>query len=302
MDALVASSYRAARRTARSRARNFYFGIRLLPRERRDALCAIYAFMRQADDIADDAGDLQQRREGLANWRAVLDRTFDEDFSGSPICASFYDAVTRYRIPAEYFHELISGAEMDLSISRYRTFDELRQYCYRVASVVGLCSLQVFGFTDPAAKELAERCGIAFQLTNILRDIREDACNGRVYLPEDELSQFGIDASSFPARKVDAGFINLIHFEAARARRYYEQSWPLIGLVEPESRPALWTMVAIYRRLLEKIDDDPARLLQRRVSLPVREKLSFAVRAIGMKTKLRLGLCAEGMRDWQPLA
>ena len=189
MNSAVATSYRLSRQIARSRARNFYFGICLLPAERRDALSAIYAFMREADDISDGAGTVPERQARLHEWRAILDRTLAGDVSGSPISPAFHDAATRFAIPAEYFHELITGTEMDLSIRSYATFDELYKYCYRVASIVGLCSLYVFGFSDPAAKELAEKCGIAFQLTNILRDVLEDAGNGRVYLPEEDLKR-----------------------------------------------------------------------------------------------------------------
>jgi phytoene synthase len=301
MESSVATSYRLARKIARSRARNFYFGICLLPAERRDALCAIYAFMREADDIADGTDALQARTEKLHQWRAVLDGTLEGDCSGSPISPAFHDAVRRYLIPAEYFHELMTGTEMDLNVRSYASFADLYQYCYRVASVVGLCSLHVFGFSNPQAKELAERCGIAFQLTNILRDLREDASNGRTYLPQEDLQQFGVNEDQFVSGKHDEAFARLFHFEAARARQYYEQAWPLIGMVDDVSRPALWTMISIYRKLLEAIDRNPALVLRRRVSLPVLEKALVAARATATMIRMRLGLSAGGVKDWQPL-
>lgn len=302
MNSSVAQSYRLSRQIARSRARNFYFGICLLPASRRDALSAIYAFMREADDISDGAGSIAERRARLTQWRAILDRTLAGEVSGSPISPAFHDAVRRYAIPAEYFHELITGTEMDLSIHSYRTFEELYQYCYRVASIVGLCSLHVFGFNDPVAKDLAERCGIAFQLTNILRDLREDAGNGRVYLPAEDLEKFAVAAERFTAGASDERFLRLFHFEAARARAYYEESKPLLGMVEPVSRPALWAMISIYRQLLERMDAQPALVLQGRVSLPFAEKAMFALRGGAMMARIRLGLNAGGEQDWQPLA
>lgn len=302
MSSAVAASYRLSRQIARSRARNFYFGICLLPAERRDALSAIYAFMREADDISDGAGSVADRQARLSEWRAILDRTLAGEVSGSPISPAFHDAATRFAIPGEYFHELITGTEMDLSNRTYATFEDLYKYCYRVASIVGLCSLHVFGFSDPAAKDLAERCGIAFQLTNILRDVLEDAGNGRVYLPEEDLKRFGVSPQVFTSGRADDAFLKLFHFEAARAREFYTQSRPLLGMVEPVSRPALWAMVSIYREVLERVDADPALVLKGRVSLPVHEKVMFALRGAAMMARIRLGLGAGGEQDWQPLA
>jgi phytoene synthase len=191
---------------------------------------------------------------------------------------------------------------MDLTIKSYETFDELRIYCYRVASIVGLCSLHVFGFGDPFAKDLAEQCGIAFQLTNILRDVHEDAEDGRCYLPQEEMKRFGVRPDFLVSREASDALVKFLHFQAARARAYYEQSWPLIGLVAVESRAALWTMIAIYRRLLETIDRDPAAVLKRRVGLTLYEKMSFAARGMAMVVKTRMGLREGRVPDWQPLA
>lgn len=311
MDPAVAQSYRIARRIARRRARNFYYGFCLLPRERRDALCALYAFMRFADDVADDVGDvttsLAEKQAGLARWREALDRSLDGTLAaangaGHPIFPALRHAVERYAIPADYFRELIAGAEMDLTIRSYATFDDLYRYCYRVASVVGLCSLHVFGFNDPAAKPLAEQCGVAFQLTNILRDLREDAAAGRVYLPAEDLVRFGCPARDLAAATATESFLQLMRFEAGRARDYYHRSRPLIGLVEPESRPALWTMISIYRGILEAIERDPAAVLRRRVSLSAFAKATLAARGAAMRLRMRLGARAGREADWQSLA
>jgi len=291
---------------ARRRARNFYYGVWLLPRARRDAFCAIYAFMRYADDVADDAGDVANKLASLARWREALDRSLNGTLAangdGHAIFPALRHAIERYAIPVDYFRELIAGAEMDLTIRSYATFDDLYRYCYRVASVVGLCSLHVFGFSDPAAKPLAEQCGVAFQLTNILRDLREDAAAGRVYLPAEDLVRFGYPASDLSAATANDPFLKLMRFEAARARDFYDRSRPLIGLVEPDSRPALWTMISIYRGILEAIERDPAAVLRRRVRLSAFDKAALAARAAAMRLRMRLGARAGSEADWQSLA
>src|SRR5262249_49173339 len=165
-----------------------------------------------------------------------------------------HDVARRYKIPAQYLRELITGTEMDLSIRSYKTFDDLYQYCYRVASVVGLCSLHMFGFRDPGAKLLAERCGIAFQLTNILRDLREDAAAGRIYLPAEDFEKFSYRPEQLAAGVENQAFRDLMRHELARARAYYAESAPLIGMVEPESRSALWTLITIYQGVLGVVE------------------------------------------------
>jgi phytoene synthase len=179
---LLSDSFAYCRRTARSAARNFYYGFRLLPAEKRDALCALYTFMRGVDDISDEPGDIAAKTRALAQCRAQMDRALAGEFDSDPVWPAFREVMSRYQIPTRYLHDLISGAEMDLTVSRYETFDRLREYCYRVAGTVGLCCLHVFGFSDPEAPELAETLGIAFQLTNILRDLRKDYQIGRIYL------------------------------------------------------------------------------------------------------------------------
>ena len=263
---LLADSFAHCRRTARTAARNFYYGFRLLPAEKRDALCALYTFMRGVDDISDEPGDVAAKTRGLAQCRAQMDRALAGEFDSDPVWPAFREVMARYQIPTRYLHDLISGAEMDLTVSRYETFDRLREYCYRVAGTVGLCCLHVFGFSDPQAPELAETLGIAFQLTNILRDLRKDYQIGRIYLPEEDLSRFqvrgddlGRDPGNDPGdapdnRPAGGNVVNLVRFESQRAWQLYAEGWPLISLVHQDSRAALWALARIYSGILEKIE------------------------------------------------
>ncbi|MGA2182054.1 MAG: phytoene/squalene synthase family protein [Bryobacteraceae bacterium] len=274
MSPTVAASYAHCRRVARKRARNFYYSFLLLSRAQKDAMCAIYAFMRFCDDLSDEDGATPA---AIERWRAELDRALAGRLPANPLWPAFHDAVSRYAIPPVYFHQMIEGVGSDLEPRRIATFDELYQYCYKVASVVGLTIIHIFGFESPRALELAEKCGIAFQLTNILRDVREDAERGRVYLPAEDLARFGVD----PARlEHDERFVALMRFEAARARRHYDDSWPLLDLVQRRSRPSLWALMRIYSRLLERIERSNYDVLRRRISLPVWEKLSIVGRAL----------------------
>jgi phytoene synthase len=189
----VEDSYAFCERVARSQAKNFYYSFLLLSRPQRRAMCAIYAFMRYCDDLSDAEG-IADRPAAIARWRADLDQTLAGNPTEHPVWPAFADAVQRYSMPHAYFYEMIEGVSSDLEPRRIGTFDELYRYCYQVASVVGLTIIHIFGFDSPDARRLAETCGIAFQLTNILRDVREDALNGRVYLPQEDLSRFGVFA------------------------------------------------------------------------------------------------------------
>jgi phytoene synthase len=173
---------------------------------------------------------------------------------GGPVWPAFRHTVTTYGIPPRYLHDLISGAEMDLTIASYETFDELREYCYRVAGTVGLCCLHVFGFSEPRAPELAEKLGIAFQLTNILRDIARDFAMGRVYLPDEDFREFHCDARELAQGKTSPEATSLMRFEAERAWEFYREGWQLLDLVNEDSRAALWAMARIYSGILEKIE------------------------------------------------
>lgn len=264
----VAESYAHCTRVAREQARNFYYAFLLLDPPRRQAMCAVYAFMRHCDDLSDAAG-VGDRASALASWRAELDRALAGGAAGGhPVWPAFADTAARYGIPAGYFHDMIDGVSSDLLPRRVQTFAELYRYCYQVASVVGLTIVHIFGFTDPRALALAEKCGIAFQLTNILRDVREDLDNDRVYLPAEDLTRFGVT----PFER-NAAFLEMMRFEADRAHEYYRESRPLLDLVTPSTRPALWALLEIYRRLLERIEESHFEVLTERVRVPTWEKL-----------------------------
>jgi 15-cis-phytoene synthase len=253
----VAQSYRRCREVARREARNFFYGFLLLPQEKRDALCALYAFMRGVDDIADDAtdaaGGVDEKRRRLAQRRAEMDRALRGEDPSGVVWPAFRDTMERYSIPPRCLHDLISGAEMDQTPRDYGTFDELRQYCYCVAGTVGVACLHVFGFSDPSAPELAEKLGIAFQLTNILRDVPGDLAMGRIYLPREDLLRLGAGENDLRARRFTEEWRALVEFQAARAWQFYSESWPLIQLVNEDSRAALWALARIYLGVLERV-------------------------------------------------
>jgi 15-cis-phytoene synthase len=267
----LAASYAFCRRIARTRARNFYYSFLLLSREQRDAMCAIYAFMRYCDDISEGE---DASRESIDRWRRDLDRALAGEYGDNPLWPAFHDTVQRYQIPCEYFHEMISGVSSDLEQRQIQTFGELYRYCYQVASVVGLTIIHIFGFESKEALPLAEKCGIAFQLTNILRDVKEDSGNKRLYIPAEDIRRFGADLT-----KRDENFIRLLGFEAERARSYYDESRPLLNLVHKRSRASLWALIEIYRRLLDRIQQSNFDVLSRRIRVPTWEKLGILASA-----------------------
>lgn len=253
--AQLEASYAHCRRITRAAARNFYFAIFLLPGPKRDALCALYAFMRRADDISDMPGDLSVKAARMTAWRASLDRALAGEYDADPSLPAFHHAVRTFDIPPRYLHDLISGTEMDLSISSYQTFQTLREYCYRVAGTVGLCCTYAFGFSEPRAIELAEKLGIAFQLTNILRDVKGDFEMGRVYLPSEELARFGCSAEDLGKSTLTPQLLELMKFQAERAWCHYREGAGLLALIQEDSRPALWALMRIYSGILEKIEN-----------------------------------------------
>lgn len=272
----IESSYAHCREVAKKRARNFYYSFILLPPDQKNAMCAVYAFMRYCDDLSDEPG---ATRSAMDRWRDALANALEGRPDDNPTWPAFLDTVERYKIPHRYFHDMIEGVASDLEPRTIATFDDLYAYCYRVASVVGLTTIHIFGFTSPEALPLAEKCGIAFQLTNILRDIREDADLGRVYLPEEDLARFGISADDLKQGLRTERFGRLMDFEIARAERYYRESAPLLALVQPKARPSLWALIAIYSQLLGKIAESPYDPLARRLSLSSMEKLWIVLRA-----------------------
>jgi 15-cis-phytoene synthase len=267
----LAASYVFCRKIARQRARNFYYSFLLLSADQRNAMCAIYAFMRYSDDISEAEG---ATAAAIERWREDLDRALAGHYPDNPLWPAFHDTVQRYKIPCHYFHEMIDGVSGDLEPREIQTFDELYRYCYQVASVVGLTIIHIFGFESPEALKLAEKCGIAFQLTNILRDVREDAENLRIYIPQEDIDHFNADLS-----KYNPQFIALLTCESQRAHKYYDESTPLIDLVSPRSRPSLWALIEIYRRLLTRIERSNFDVFAKRIRVPTWEKLAILARA-----------------------
>jgi phytoene synthase len=232
--------------------------------------------MRYCDDLSDEPG---ATRSAIDRWRDALSEALAGRPDDNPTWPAVLDAVERYTIPREYFYDMIEGVASDLEPRTIETYDDLHQYCYRVASVVGLTTIHIFGFTSPEALPLAEKCGVAFQLTNILRDVREDAGLGRVYLPAEDLARFRVSVDDLTHARRTENFGRLMEFETARARGYYRESAPLIPLIEPDSRSSLWALIAIYSRLLEHVADAHYDVLTRRISLSSAEKTWIVLRA-----------------------
>jgi len=277
MTSAIDQSYKYCQRVARKRAQNFYYSFLLLSRPQRKAMCAMYAFMRYCDDLSDEPG---ATRSAIDRWRAELEDALGGRFSGHPLWPAFHHSVRRFGIPHNYFQEMIEGVASDLEPRRIETFDQLHRYCYQVASVVGLTAIHIFGFDTKSALPLAEKCGVAFQLTNILRDIREDSERGRIYLPAEDLRRYGVSEEDLRMGRRTENFLSLMRFEAARARAYYDESRPLLDLVHPRSRPSLWALIAIYSRLLERIERSNYDVFTRRVRLSPLEKSWIVVRAL----------------------
>jgi squalene synthase HpnC len=292
----VSDSYYECHRIARAAHSNFYYAFFLLPKPKRDALAALYAFMRLVDDVADEGHDLAAKQRGLAKWRAAFDeavtgesQAFDgtaakplpaESLPGeTEVLPALVDTMQRYKMPARYLHDLISGAEMDLTLRSYPTFDRLREYCYRVAGTVGLTCTHVFGFQDSRALDLAEKLGLAFQLTNIIRDVHDDYALGRVYLPEEDLARYGVSAQDFGKSEATLGVRELLRFETDRAWKNYEEGAALFGLIEPESRATLWLLVHTYSALLARIESLDFAVFGERVRLSKPEKMLFIAKA-----------------------
>ena len=277
----VEESYAFCERVARTQAKNFYYSFLLLSRPRRQAMCAIYAFMRYCDDLSDAEG-VSDRAGAIARWQADLESALaggvSQQLPDNPLWPAFSDTVARYRIPHDYFRAMIRGVSSDLEPRHIQTFQELYDYCYHVASVVGLTIIHVFGFEDPQALQLAERCGVAFQLTNILRDVREDAEQGRVYLPAEDLERFGVKTAELAGPALSPAVRSLLAFEADRARAYYQEAAPLMDMIDSGSRASLRALIGIYSRLLERISDSGYEVLRERVRVPAWEKLWILAR------------------------
>jgi phytoene synthase len=279
-------AYSVCRGIARSQAKNFYYGFLVLPKRKRQALCAVYAFMRRCDDISDDPSlSAPERRQKLDAWVDAFHAAQAGFATDDPVLIALTDAQRRFHIPLGLLDGLAYGTSMDVEDQnadevaasglkiQYHSFQDLERYCYHVASVVGLVCIRIFGYTDPAAEPLAERCGLAFQLTNIIRDVKEDAGLGRIYLPQEDLEQFGVSASELISGPDLNRMRPLLEIEAQRAFENYRAGDQLLHLISEDSQPALWVLVTIYRSLLEKIARLNYDVFTRRVSLSTREKL-----------------------------
>ncbi len=280
-------AYSVCKGITRTAAKNFYYAFLVLPRRKREALCAVYAFMRRCDDIADDpALPLPERRQKLDTWLDALHHAQQGQPTDDPILLALTDAQRRFAIPAGLLDELALGTAMDIEEAeafaqttsspgltiQYKTFEDLSLYCYRVASVVGLVCIHIFGYRDPAAEPLAERCGLAFQLTNIIRDVKEDASMGRIYLPEEDLAKFNLSAAELLETPDPARFKPLLALEADRAREFYTSGHDLIPYISEDSQPALWVLVTIYSRLLARIAEKQYDVFTAKVTLSTWEK------------------------------
>jgi phytoene synthase len=285
-DPKLIEAYTLCRTIARREAKNFYYAFVALPEPRRNAICAIYAFMRQADDLADDESlPREERRRRLDAWQADWRGVCHGGDSSDLVFFAVRDAVERFSIPLNLLDELIAGVTMDLDRAAsdapdtYATFDELYRYCYLVASVVGLVCIHIFGYSDPRAEKLAEETGVALQLTNILRDVAEDAERNRVYLPLEDLAAHGVSLNSLLHRATgappSANERALLATIGARAENFYQSGLKLLPLIDRESRPALWVLVSIYHGLLRRIERAEYDVFSTRAAVPSPQKLGI---------------------------
>jgi phytoene synthase len=275
------ASFAYCRRLAKRTAKNFYYSFLALPADVRRDMCALYAYMRVCDDLGDEEGvPAEARRESLRTWRQDVLHALETGDSAHPVLPALADVVRRRGVPHEPLLDVIAGVEMDLSPVRYQTFAQLSDYCYHVAGAVGVCCIHVWGFEGDEAIRRAVECGRAFQLTNILRDLGEDARMGRVYLPQEDLDRFGYDPAGFALGRTDDAFRRLMQFQVARARDDYRRSEPLARLLTPTGRPVLAAMRRIYGGLLDQIERRDYDVFRRRVALPRWKKLAFVAAAV----------------------
>ncbi|MES1213829.1 MAG: phytoene/squalene synthase family protein [Singulisphaera sp.] len=276
----LVASYAQCRTITRRTARNFYYSFLVLPRDKRSAMCALYAFLRATDDLSDSDQPVEERRTALIAWRRQLTAALDGDSAGSLLLPALVDTVSRFKIPREYLYDCLDGVEMDLTVRSYETFADLREYCYRVASVVGLACIHIWGFSDRAALSPASDLGVAFQLTNILRDLKEDADRGRVYLPQEDLRRFQYTVGDLSQGVRNAHFRELMNFETMRAADLYDRGAQLEQYLSRDGRSALRAMTGIYRGLLKEIKRRDGDVFSSRVRLSPWRKSWIAVKAL----------------------
>ena len=273
-------AYDRCQQVTKREARNFYYGFMLLPAQQRRAIYAAYAFARECDDIvdADLPGDEASVR--LAAYRESLDRCLAGRPQG-PVFLALRDAIDRYRIPHDYFYRLVEGVETDLSVRRYASFEELKRYCYLVASVVGLVSIEIFGYRGGGqTREYAADLGIALQLTNILRDVQEDLQRDRIYLPQEEMARFGYGEADLRAGVANDAFRRVMAFQVARADEYYESGRRLLPCLPRRARACVGVMAGIYSTILDDIRREPEGVLKQRIGLSAGQKLALAGREL----------------------
>ncbi|MBS0262132.1 MAG: phytoene/squalene synthase family protein [Planctomycetes bacterium] len=291
MQCSVAASYEHCRALARATAGNFYYSFLTLPADQRQAMCALYSFMRVTDDLGDSDAAPEVRSVQLRDWRDNLLRACEGTPVEHPVLPAVNDIIRRYQLPVQYLLDVIAGVEMDLVPAAYQTFTDLNRYCYHVAGAVGLACIHLWGFHDPRAIDAAVDCGTALQLTNILRDIQEDATTGRIYLPAEDLNRFHIESHELTASKqqdfhTDPRFQQLMQFEVSRAREYYARARPLFEYLEPQGRPILEAMLRIYGGILDEIERRRYDIFKGRVSLSRPKKLWIAGEVL-VRHKLR---------------
>ncbi len=271
------SAYEACRTITRREAKNFYYAFLTLPAAKRRAIYAAYAFCRHCDDSVDEETSTDAKLKALTELQANLNSIYSGGAT-SPVYVALADVAKNYDIPQDYFQEVILGVESDLVKDRFQNFEELREYCYRVASVVGLICLQIFGYEDDDAKEYAVDLGLAMQLTNIIRDVREDLDMGRVYLPQDELARFGYSEEDLRNGVRNEAFLELMRFQSQRAREYFDRGFKLLPYLSRRSRACPAVLGALYSKVLDRIEASDYDVLESRVSLSKAEKIGITAK------------------------
>ncbi len=297
----TAEAYTVCRAIAQREAKNFYYSFRVLPENKRNAMCAVYAFMRRADDISDDETlPVTKRREVMARWLEAWRDARRSGVSDDPVFLALNDTQKQFAIPDALLEDLVQGTTMDLEPSThsdedlqiFATFDELYRYCYLVASVVGLVCIRIFGYTDSKAEKFAEETGVAFQLTNILRDVKEDVERGRIYLPLDLLNEFGVSVDRVKALSAGAPMETneraMFSVVESKAEEYYASADRLLPLIDADSRAALWVLVTIYHRLLLKISKASGDVFTKRISVSTPTKLTILTQGAVMTLRNRV--------------
>jgi len=280
MTTSLEESRQYCRQLAKETGKNFYYSFLTLPVEMRHDMCVLYAFMRITDDIGDDESvAMEDRRQNLTAWKNSLAATLAGEPADHIVYPALLDIIERRQIPPEYLYDVIEGVAQDLEPHRFETWDELEQYCYHVAGAVGLCCIHIWGFSGENVRDPAVACGTAFQLTNILRDIAEDADRGRVYLPQEDLRKFGYTEEDIQNRVIDDRFRELMRFQVLHARGYYEQAEALFASLSKEGRPILRAMIRIYGGLLDRIEARGYDVYSSRVSLSKMKKWSIVARS-----------------------